>query len=86
MECGPHVMVDEDGCCAGCGCDAMGSHATKVAKLWDAAESPVAKAERAISVAALKRHLCRERVPCSCNEALDAACDRLLAARRKAKK
>ena len=30
-DCGPNVMVDEDGCCAACGCWAMGSELKSIA-------------------------------------------------------
>jgi hypothetical protein len=31
-QCGPHVAVDEDGCCASCGATATGDGATRVLK------------------------------------------------------
>ena len=31
-QCGPDVSVDEDGCCQGCGCDAVGEGAEEALK------------------------------------------------------
>ncbi len=75
-ECGPNVTVDEDGCCAGCGGNAMGS-ALNTIRIHDPDAARVVRA--AVKWAHLNRN---NEGPLSV--ALNAAVSRLQ--RRKGKK
>ncbi len=84
-ECGP-VKVDEDGCCAACGCGAMGDAADKAAFIVGRHESPVARAERAVVRAALR--FCRGKNSDGYEvlAGLENAVDKLFAARSRARR
>ncbi len=38
-QCGPNVFIDEDGCCRGCGCDAVGDGVAAIEALRREAET-----------------------------------------------
>ncbi len=86
-ECGP-VKVDEDGCCAACGCGAMGDAADKAAFIVALHESPVARAERGVARAAVAYIASPlSTVPLGDRFVnLKVAVDRLIAARSRARR
>jgi hypothetical protein len=65
-ECGPHVTIDEDGCCSGCGCTATGEGAEQVfadLAAWKCCAEELAEALRGLESKSCAGEFCDHAMP-----------------------